>query len=299
MTPNNEQIWWDLNPPNSLTDQEAFNLQLEATLPRETPYSRVQEWRVGVARAFEQAEALKAASPATCEFHRIYSRIETLQLTHRIYQVGQLMTWLEVVVFQQWTSIYDTLNPPLFVIESTSMFSDSPNALAAGIDGHFFLNLTAESFFSNHYLLDVMKARCEPHFNMFGNRKRVIVERPFEATDERRFEFLGEFVVDIVESSPAAKWFWQQCVPENLKNTSLLHYQSRLASPGPLTNYQIQYHYVKGDFTPLVRLWHYRQTQCYYLAMPFRGGFLDWDREWDLNSDSELQFADDLYFLTN
>ncbi|KAF7363825.1 hypothetical protein MSAN_01040400 [Mycena sanguinolenta] len=240
-----------------------------------------------------QLKTVEAVFPIALEDHRIYPKLLALLPTHLVYKVGDFMTRSDVIKFLKWVHEYDEDNPWLLIIEINSILPSShtpskyySNALAVDADGYFFLDLTAKSFGSDHYLLDVIKSRPDPDFRKFGNRKRVIVERPFSGSEERRFEYLGEFEVGILDSSFAAKCFWEQDISENAKNCVLQRHQCRLASSG---SPQVQYYYNRGDFAPYVflRSCPRMKLQSFYIAMPLCGGFRDRDSIRDLESESD------------
>lgn len=196
------------------------------------------------------------------------------------------------------------------------------SALAVGIDGYFYCNLSAKAFRSSIYLLDYLRANITLTPNRFGNRKRVFVERPFPADDENRFEFLGEFVVDV--PYPYGKPFWQT-IPQEVgpfpsphfvmangsikqrKLSILVQYAMANVALDPAAQLHdigngyfvgslVQSYYHNEDFTPLVALMRYPQANCFYIAMGLHGSDSDSDSDdSDLESESESEESLDEY----
>ncbi|KAJ6531287.1 hypothetical protein B0H19DRAFT_474878 [Mycena capillaripes] len=214
---------------------------------------------------------------------------ECFRPTHRIFQVGQLATRSELFELRHWVLDHDLSGAPLLVIESGAMALPTP-ALAVGVNGYFYLNLVAQSFPFDDFLLDVIRAICDPYVNVFGKRKRVFVERPFPATEERRFEFIGEFSVDIV---PETKWLWRT-LPLETKTSILAQYtEEKLTYPAAQfqfigdrywTGSLVRSYYDNGDFIPLVRLIPYRQEPCYFISMPLDACASHLETDWDPES---------------
>ncbi|KAF7337969.1 hypothetical protein MVEN_02020500 [Mycena venus] len=250
-------------------------------LTQNVSYSRIIEWRADV----EQACSAQTIPPATCEaWDHVWSKTEALKSTHHVIEVGELITQAELIKLLQWTRTYDGLNAPILVIQVDAISGGyTMSALAVGMDGYFILNPSTKSFGFNHYLLDEISAVSPRHSNLFfGKRKRVFVERPFPVWEGKRFEFLGEFVVDVVH--PLNKWAFQQ-LPQPWKEFQVKIGQSLLRDPSTQSYFignrfhgsQVRWYIENGDFALFVGLTRYTESQCNYIAMPHHGGLPDLD----------------------
>ncbi|KAJ7685567.1 hypothetical protein DFH06DRAFT_46635 [Mycena polygramma] len=192
---------------------------------------------------------------------------------YHVIAVGDLVTRNELTKMCEWMPENDFVNPPLLVIEEKFMAIPLCQ-FAVGIRGEFCLNIMTKSFPSrSHYVLDEIRAVCHPHLNDFGNRKRVFVERSFPADEERRFEFLGEFIVDIAPEGP---WIWN-ALPLEIQKSILKQYDmALLTSPRCPTQFigdhivgsLVWSFYDQGDFVPIVRLMPYPEANCYCIVAP-------------------------------
>ncbi|KAJ6490628.1 hypothetical protein C8R47DRAFT_1123026 [Mycena vitilis] len=88
------------------------------------------------------------------------------------------------------------------------------------------------------------------------------------AEEERRFEFLGEYIVDI---SPEAPWIWN-VLPVKIQESILKQYDMALMTSPRCPTQFIGDHimgslvwsfYDQGDFVPIVRLMPYFEANCY------------------------------------
>ncbi|KAF8205758.1 hypothetical protein K438DRAFT_1818478 [Mycena galopus ATCC 62051] len=306
--------WSALGPLDSVTvanTRDAFDLRTE--LVKSVSWKRCLKWQERAHWALHHPEAATASDPNRRAYFRLFTKFSRLRRDHRVYGVGQTITRFQLIELQQWVSRYDGANAPLLVIETDSMLTNSlvpSNALAVGIDGHFYLDLSAKTFISDDFLLDVIRGICGPHVNLFGNRKRVFVERLLLGHEDNCFEYLGEFEVD-VKNPLAGKRFWQHLISDELKGRLLLHYQSTLGEIyGQFINKrfcvdsEVRCFFNNGDFAPCVSLTPY-ETECFYIAMPLHGGFPDSDPDPGSDSDydsvdydsdvPDSEFADDIF----
>ncbi|KAJ7940222.1 hypothetical protein B0H13DRAFT_1937108, partial [Mycena leptocephala] len=292
-------------PPTTrsdLSEPQGFpNIPQARAMPVTRMYGRVwRNWQTDIAEGQDvdwavQEPAAVQPSATPFDYHAMVSTIESLRATHHLFQVGQLTTREKLTELHQWTLSDDLDNPPILVIESGSMAVPT-SALAVGINGYFYCNLSAKAFRSSIYLLDYLRANITLTPNRFGNRKRVFVERPFPADDENRFEFLGEFVVDV--PYPYGKQFWQT-IPQERKLSILVQYAMANVALDPAAQLHdigngyfvgslVQSYYHNEDFTPLVALMRYPQANCFYIAMGLQDSDSDSDSDdSDLESESE------------
>ncbi|KAJ7172073.1 hypothetical protein C8R46DRAFT_1257866 [Mycena filopes] len=170
-----------------------------------------QKWQEKKSRIFQWRDRIWCA--ANPQFFHDTGALTAGSATMRLpLNVGQCATTDELFQFWQLQSNRDGTQPPLLVIDSDSIAVQTPT-LIAGMTSVFYCNLVATSLVSGQYILDDLRL---PDFNA----RRVFVERPFPAHVPRRFEYLGEYKVDVISGG---QHVWEQ-LPAQSKQAILAQY---------------------------------------------------------------------------
>ncbi|KAJ7685546.1 hypothetical protein DFH06DRAFT_1158797 [Mycena polygramma] len=229
------------------------------------------------------------------------AHLEGKESTHRLVRAGQLVTKSEFIEMHEMLSS-DPDNPPFLMIDLEAVAALTGSAMVAGWNGYFYLNLVKRSLGSQYDLLDIIRAVCHPHRNeTFGNQKLVFVERPFAADVEKRFEFLGEYIVDV---SPEEQFVWQTLSPEDqffMMQRYVADLQKFPRPPLQLVGDQffgslVQSFYDNSNLTPLIGL-----TRCpqegYFVAEPIDSSDSSSETDSDAEADSEATGYDMKMFV--
>ncbi|KAJ7137752.1 hypothetical protein C8R44DRAFT_868130 [Mycena epipterygia] len=186
-----------------------FDALLMATLP----YSRVLEWEATV--------------------------VSVLRAPKRIFHRGSLTTRADLIKLHRWVSSAPR-TPPLLVVEPVSLAIPSEYCfLATGMKfGWFFCNLVARAFLSDSYLMDYLWARS-PSRPAQGKQRRIFVQRSLPNGDTR-YEFIGEFIVDI---DAGGKKFWNFPLAPEFRQAVVSRY-----TEAHLTSAKAQGGWVNGQY---------------------------------------------------